>query len=191
MTTENKAPVLFFVAFIFAMPCFAQFGKSSFCNSNEFAVIRYYKKDTLTITCDTTYLINASAYKLFDNVYRNYKALNTDARKLSALFDDTKTLYENRIREQDEEYEKLMEKYESVLNESLGISQKVNIQLNTVNTSLQQVDGQIKVSLADINAAQEKIRQEMKMSLRKKLSWGVGGMVVGVAATSVIVALVK
>lgn len=155
---------------LITVPLLAQDQLQKLCDNKGYAAIIYYRSDTVTITCDTVYLINTSAYKLYDQVFRNHKALNSDVKRLATLYDYTKTLYENRIREQNEEYTALKIAFDSLTGRSHQLVENTSTQLSDVAGSLARIDQSIQKANSGIEDAKALIRTEMKNSYKQKLS---------------------
>lgn len=177
------------VAIFLATPLLAQDQLQKLCDNKGYVAIMYYSGDAINITCDTVYLINTSAYKLYDQVFRNHKALNADTKRLATLYDYTKTLYENRIREQNEEYNALKIAFDSLAGNSHKLVENTSTKLSEVAGSLTRIDQSIQKANTSIEEVKVLIRSEMKNSYKQKLKWGTGGFIIGITATALIFAL--
>jgi hypothetical protein len=159
----------------------------NFCFGKEYAVVRFYKNDTIKVECDTAYLINASTFKLYDNVFSNQRSFNGDMKRLSVFFDQSKSLYENRIRQQAEEYTALKTDFDLLLTKSTQFSMETTKQLSSLNTSLNSIDQSVASANKSMDEARQLIKTEMRQSRFQKVKWGVGGFVVGITVVSVAV----
>ncbi|MFZ6010500.1 MAG: hypothetical protein ACOYXT_09145 [Bacteroidota bacterium] len=191
MTLDNNKIILIVVLMLTAASAAAQSPMDNLCERKQFGVIRFYRNDTIRVTCDTAYVINASTYKLYEQIYNNHRALNTDVRRLAALFDYTKTLYENRIQEQNEEYQALKKQFDDLVGNSQNMIRQTSTQLNDVTTSLTRIDRHVEDAQVKMEEAKKLIKEEMRNSFKQKLKWGVGGLLIGVGCTLAIVAVAK
>jgi hypothetical protein len=159
----------------------------NFCVGKEYAVVRFYKNDTIRVECDTVYLVNASTFRLYDNVFSNQRSLNGDVKRLSLFFDQSKALYENRIKQQAEEYTALKTDFDLLLSKSTQFSMETAKQLSSLNTSLNNIDHSVANANKSMDEARQLIKTEMRQSRLQKVKWGLGGFVVGIAVVSVAV----
>ena len=166
---------------------FGQLSPVNFCNGNEYSVLRLYKSDSLVIRCDTAYLINSSTYKLYSDVFKNQRTANLDIKRLSLLYDQSKNLYENRINQQNQEYEKLKNDFDLLLRRSTDFASQTTVQLSSVNTSLTNIDQSINKANSNMEDASKLIRAEVKTSKRQKLKASLGGFVIGIATCSLAI----
>jgi hypothetical protein len=172
----------------FAIAATAQVPSDEWCAKKEYTAIVHYNGDVIKVTCDTVFLINPATYRLYDMVFKNHKAMNNDVKRLTVLYDYTKTLYENRIQEQNAEYTKLKQEFDALATRSQNLVQATTTQLSDVSTSLTRIDQSILKANEGIEEAKGLIRTEMKNAFKQRLKWGVGGFVVGVTAAALIVA---
>jgi NADPH-dependent 7-cyano-7-deazaguanine reductase QueF-like protein len=166
--------------FILVMCCFHIDGQSqtpkNFCVGKEYAVVRFYKNDTIKVECDTVYLVNTSTFKLYDNVFSNQRSLNGDVKRLSLFFDQSKALYENRIKQQAEEYAALKTDFDLLLNKSTQFSTETTKQLSSLNTSLNNINQSVVNANKSMDEARELIKTEMRQSRFQKVKCGVGDL---------------
>lgn len=167
----------------------AQGQSQKLCDNKGYSAIKYYKSEIIQVTCDTVYLINTTAYKLFDQVFRNHKASNSDMKRLVNLYDYSKTMYENRIEEQNKEYNALKISFDSLINNSQTLLTETSISLSGISKSLTRIDQSIQNATIGIEETKTLIRSEMKNSYKQKLKFGAGGFIIGIAATSLIFAI--
>jgi hypothetical protein len=183
---------LFIIAFaLFSFSVSAQQFTNDWCVNKEYSAILYYKDDVIKVSCDTVFLINPATYKLYDLVFKNHKAMNSDVKRLTSLYDYTKTLYENRILEQNVEYTKLKAEFDALTTRSQTLVQSTTTQLSDVSGSLTRIDQSILKANQGIEEAKGLIRTEMKNAFKQRLKWGAGGFVVGITAAALIVAATK
>jgi hypothetical protein len=187
MIQGKISAILFTLSICFCLiPTQAQVPKN-FCVGKEYSVIRFYKNDTIKVECDTVYLVNTATFKLYDNVFNNQRSLNGDVKRLSLFFDQSKSLYENRIKQQTEEYNALKTDFDLLLNKSTQFSAETNRQLASLNTSLHSIDQSVADANKSMDEARQLIRTEMRQSRLQKVKWGLGGFVIGVGIVSVAV----
>jgi hypothetical protein len=180
--------------FLFMAICItvhAQNISSTWCDGKEYATMRYYRGDTIRVSCDTAFLINTATYNLYADVFRNFNSRNADVKRLTMLFDQSKSLYENRIQQQSMEYQALKKQFDDLVSESKNIVQETGTRLTSVDNSLIRIDKNVVNAQANIEEVKDIIRKEMRLSTARKLKWGVGGLLVGVVIGGVVFGVVR
>jgi hypothetical protein len=162
-------------------------------DKKEYVAIRYYKGNEIKvpITVDTVYLINPASYKLYKDVFRDHRALNSDARKLNLLFESMRTTYEKRIEEQNTEYTELKRVNDSLMYNASKFADITQGQLMRVDESLTKIDVNVTQAQTNIREAENSIKKEIRSSFGTKLKWGAGGFVIGLAATALVFAVTQ
>ena len=80
---------------------------------NTYEVFALYKYNSININIDTAYLMNSKTFTLYNNIYIKYK--NNDCyNKLTNI----SLIYDNRIAQQEIEYNMLKHMYDSLYSES-------------------------------------------------------------------------
>ena len=169
----------------------SQRSPQNWCMQKDYSVLRFYKGDTVLITCDTVFLVNTSTYRLYADVFRNFNSKNSDVRKLAALFDQSKELYENRIHQQTAEYEALKKQFDDLVHQSQALVHQTSDKLIAVDNTLNRIDRNISNAQTNIDEAKKLIREEMRLGNKQRLKWGIGGLGVGVVITAVAFAIVN
>lgn len=183
-----------FTTFFFVTICIslhAQNISSTWCDGKEYAMMRYYRGDTIRVSCDTAFLINTATYNLYAGVFRNFNSRNTDVKRLTLLFDQSKNLYENRIQQQSLEYQALKKQFDDLVAESKNVVQETGTRLTSVDNSLIRIDKNVVNAQANIEEVKSIIRKEMRLSNARKLKWGAGGLLVGLVIGGVVFGAVR
>jgi hypothetical protein len=163
------------------------FGQNNFCLPGVFAYKRFYKGDTIIIQCDTAYLFNKGTFSLYQRLYRNFGTQDQKVKAILSSYDHMKSLYENRISEQEREYNILLAKFDSLAENSQKFNQASLIRLNAVDASLKVANTNILNAKTDLTNAETRLTQEIGNSRKRLLKWGIGGFSLGVAASLLVV----
>ena len=177
-------------ALLMPMLCTAQIPTGEWCEKNNYSAWRFYRGDTIVVSCDTVLLINLSTYRLYADAFKTFNTKNADLKRLASLFDQSRILYENRITEQDHEYRKLRTQFEELVKTSQSTFERTADKLNTVDVSLQRIDKNVESAQNNIEEARRLIRQEIRLGNWQRVKWGIGGLVIGAGITAVCVAIV-
>ena len=180
-----KTTLTFFFSVI-SISLYSQNISSTWCGKNEYAMMRYYRGDTIHVSCDTVFLINNATYDLYADVFKNFNSRNADIKRLTILFDQSKTLYENRIQQQTSEYQALKKQFDDLIIQSQNVVQETGARLSSVDNSLIRIDKNVVNAQTNIEEVKSLVRKEMRLSTTRKLKWGVGGLLVGLVIGSVV-----
>lgn len=162
-------------------------GQTDFCGAGKFAIKRFYASDTLHLTCDTAYLFNKATYGLYKRLYLTSGTQDQKIKALLSSYDYMKTLYENRIAEQDLEYNQLHVRFDSLVSNSQNFIQSASENLTDVKKSITIANENIIVAQRNLELTEKNLKADMITSKKRMLQWGIGGFTLGVVTTAVLI----
>ena len=165
MKTSKTLPFLLLIS------CFG-YGQSP-CTG--FSATRYYMGNTISIPCDTVYLLNKMTFQRFNAVYKDPK-LN----ELISTQDQLIQVYAQRSKEQDKEYGDLKSNFEQVVNNSNLLIQTSKEELSGIKLSLEAAQQNIDGAKTDIGEVKDLLKKDLRRANKEKIKWGIGGLAIGV-----------
>ncbi len=183
--------LLIIISFLFITTATLCQPLNDLCDGNKYGVVFYYAGDTVIVPCDTMIMINASTYKLYDLIFKSRKNANQNERLKDRLHEESKRLYEMRIREQQDYILKLENRTDSLVHASLAVVKRTVSGLENVGLSIDKVNNEVHHANTNIAEAITIIEAEKKNTARQKLRWAAGGVTVGVAVTALLFGLSK
>lgn len=166
---------------------FNAWAQTDFCATGKFSIKRFYRNDTLTITCDTAYLFNKSTYNLYKRLYQSSGTQDQKVKALLSSYDYMRTLYENRIAEQDEEYTQLRSRFDSLATTSESFIKTASSGLTEVKNSITIANNNIIAAQSNLKQTEANLKQEIIASRGKMFKWALGGFTIGVATTAIVI----
>ena len=156
---------------------FSQSGKSvsvptEYCTSTS-APLLFVKGDTISVTCDSVYLMNVMRYNFYKNIHKATLASkdSTCSKLLKA--------YELRLTEHETAYNKLLENSKQAEKVSLDLINYTQKSLTGTQKTLEFTQATLDQSLKSIDMAHNYIQQEKWNSKGQKLLTGICGVGVG------------
>lgn len=132
----------FIIALLLVLSVFANAQPTDFCKE-----ALWYKKykagETLTINCDTAYLLNRYTFQYYQKLYKSYRSDDQRVKALTTAYSEMTNLYENRIAQQNEEYNRLRKSFDELSAGSQQLLQKADQRLTSIQTSLASADKNI------------------------------------------------
>src|SRR5688572_21610815 len=107
----------------------------------------WYKKykagESLTISCDTVYLLNRYTFLYYQKLYRATQTQDQRVKSLTAVYGDMTNLYEKRIASQNDEYNRLRKSFDDLTAGSQKFIERADKNLEVIRTSLSAADKNI------------------------------------------------
>jgi hypothetical protein len=180
----------FIIIFCSALSVFAQAQPSQFCKE-----ALWYKKykagESITINCDTVYLLNRYTFQFYQKLYKSYRSDDQRVKALTASYSDMADLYENRIAQQNEDYNKLRESFDGLSESSRQLLQKSDQRLTFIQTSLATADKNIQDTQQNLVLIEQNLKNEIRHSRKARLRNAATGFAVGAIATALVFVTVE
>lgn len=145
---------------------------TEYCTSTSSPLL-FVRGDTLTITCDSVYIMNVMRYNFYKNIHKATLSNNdsTCSRLLNA--------YELRLKEHEDAYNKLLDNSKQAEKVSLDMIAYSQKSLAGTQKTLEFTQTTLDQSLKSIDMAHDYIQQEKWNSKGQKLLTGIAGVGVG------------
>ena len=140
-----------------------------------FSATKYYRGDTITVFCDTLYVLNKLTFKRFNAVYKDPKLNELISTQAELIH-----VYEKRNEEQDLAYKDLKTNFDQVVNNSTLMIQTSREELSGIKQSLESAQNNIDGAKTDIGEVKNLLQQDLRKANKEKLKWGICGLAVGV-----------
>lgn len=155
------------------------------CNPED--VFRFFRGDTVIISCDTVYTLTSSRFL-------GYELMRLTLQKNNNLLFTTitqmKQNYEKQIERQNSDYVTLKALYDKCDANATGSLKMLDLSLSKSIGILDTANLKIDSTRVLINQTRDLIKKDMKRQLGNKLLWGAGGVVVGLSISTAILLLV-
>jgi ElaB/YqjD/DUF883 family membrane-anchored ribosome-binding protein len=143
-----------------------------YCTSTSSPLL-FVRGDTLTITCDSVYVMNLMRYNFYKNIHK--ATLNSNDSTCSKLLN----AYELRLNEHEQAYNKLLDNSKQAEKVSLDMIAYSQKSLAGTQKTLEFTQTTLDQSLKSIDMAHDYIQQEKWNSKGQKLLTGITGVGVG------------
>jgi ElaB/YqjD/DUF883 family membrane-anchored ribosome-binding protein len=145
---------------------------TDYCTSTSSPLL-FVRGDTLTITCDSVYLMNVMRYSFYKNIHK--ATLSNSDSTCSKLLN----AYELRLKEHEQAYKKLLDNSKQAEKISLDMIAYSQKSLAGTQKTLEFTQTTLDQSLKSIDMAHNYIQQEKWNSKGQKLLTGIAGVGVG------------
>lgn len=135
--------------------------------------------DSVVITCDTAYIMNAMTFRLYDNAYRDIRRKAPSVARLMAAYDEIIALQERRLQEQEANYNNLRTSFETLSIASGSAFEQASKQLNRAMNNLETLSFHLQESNRLLTETRTIIEAEKRGLNLDKLLWGAGGLTAG------------
>lgn len=150
----------------------------------------WYKKlkagESLTISCDTAYLLNRYTFQYYQNLYKSYRSNDQRVVALTNAYNDMTNLYEKRIAQQSEEYARLRKNFDELSVESQQLLQKADQQLVSIQNSLAAADKNIQSTQVNLALVEQNLKNEIRQSRKARLRNAATGFAAGALVTALL-----
>lgn len=145
-----------------------------FCNDDSYRVLQRVAGETISVTCDTVYLLNKGTFYLLNSSYEEYKQQSSLLSVFTDSVDQYITLYKDRVDEQKKEFDTLGLYYRNLSDSSKLLVNSANEKLQTINTNLDSIQHNIATAKTNLTDVQELVKKSEK---KKWLFGAVGGAI--------------
>jgi hypothetical protein len=170
----KKIILTFLIIFFYINVLYSQ-QKKEYSNNKNYEVLKLSLNDTLVSRTDSIFYMNSNTFNLYNNLYNNIKS-SKNTQDLINTINVMKSNYEQRIKQQDLEYNALKKEYTKVYKNSVELNVKLN-------GSLDEIGFNSKVTKDSINEINKELKELNKKNKRKvileKVEIAVGGILVG------------
>ena len=174
----NKFYYLLILIFLLGFKSQSQTIDSTYCDSKSIQVNRLFKGQSVTSPCDTLFYMNKSTFKIFNDKYNAIK--KEDIKALIKAYNDERKLYENRIDQQQSEYDSLYHKYDQLMVGSQTFVDKGNAKIDSINASLANSKEFLTNASTTLEELQKTIKKERRLSTLHKILAGFAGLGIGI-----------
>ncbi len=147
---------------------------------------KYQAGDALTITCDTAYLLNRYTFQYYQKLYKSFQSDDKRIKALTTSYSDMTMLYEARIAQQNEEYNRLRKSYDELSEGSQQLLQKADQRITTIQTSLAEADKNIQATQVNLAQVEQNLKNEIKQKRKARLRNAATGFAVGALVTALV-----
>ena len=177
------------ICLMFASVAKTQSTTESICNDQLFRVLQRTQGQTIKITCDTVYLLNKGTFKLLNSSYHSFKS---QSGALSNFFNATDNYlyeYEQHEQEQVARFDSLRAYFQSLTDSSKQLVEVTNSQLRNISSNISAIESNIDSARIKLESAQLIIQKNEKQKWWDRVKWGLGGLVIGIAATAILLGI--
>lgn len=150
----------------------------------------WYKKykagESLTVSCDTAYLLNRFTFQYYQKLYKSYRSNDQRVNALTTAYSDMTDLYEKRIAQQSEEYARLRKNFDEFSAGSQQLLQKADQQLVSIQSSLATADKNIQSTQVNLALVEQNLKYEIRQSRKARLRNTATGFATGVLVTALL-----
>lgn len=150
----------------------------------------WYKKhkagETLTISCDTAYLLNHYTFQYYQKLYKSYRSNDQRVTALTTAYSDMTDLYEKRIAQQNDEYARLRKSFDELSVGSQQLLQKANQQLTSIQNSLAEADKNIQNTQVNLALVEQNLKNEIRQSRKARVRNAATGFAAGALVTALL-----
>lgn len=172
-----KPSALMFFLFAFTRT-FAQ-SLVPFQDCTDIRVNVFTSGDSVVITCDTAYVMNAMTFRLYDNAYREIRRKAPSIGRLMTAYDEIIALQDRRLREQEANYNDLRASFRTLSAASGSAFEQASRQLDGAMNSLETLNSHVQESNRLLKETRAIIEAERRWLNLEKLLWGAGGLTAG------------
>ncbi len=134
----------------------------------------FQKGDTLIIDCDSVYIINKIRYKFYKDMHK------ATVEESDAPCKDILLVYENRLKEHEDAYSKILNNCKKTEQVSLDLIDYTQESLMNTQKSLQYTQQTLDYSIQSLDKANKLIKKEKQASKFEKVLIGIGGAGIGI-----------
>lgn len=142
--------------------------------------------DTIIMDCDSITLMNEKTY----NTYQKLMEKNIDSKKLfdeyKAIQDQRTNDYENQIKLQKEDYNRLHGLMNSLIDSSMNFANATKTDLIQISDSLVTVAKFLQEAKDSIQHAQSNVKAARRKKILENFGWAIGGVATGALITAVV-----
>lgn len=150
----------------------------------------WYKKykagESLTISCDTAYLLNRYTFEYYQNLYKSYRSNDQRIVALTNAYSNMTNLYENRIAQQNEEYARLRKNFDELSAGSQQLLQKADQQLIAIQSSLAAADKNIQSTQSNLAQVEQNLKNEIREGRKARIRNAATGFAAGALVTALL-----
>ena len=179
-----KKIILVFLLVIQSCYLFAQVKVIDQCDSVD--VYKFSRGDTVMVSCDTIYTISNGRYHEYE-LMRFILSKNNNL--LFSTLNEMKANYEREIKQEKHYSAQLKLQFDKLDNQSQKYITTIDKNLQSAMSSLNEANTKIDSADKGVKETLDILKKEKKMQLGKKLLWGTGGLVIGIAISTTIILL--
>lgn len=150
---------------------------------------RLLQGDTIIIQCDSVVLLNKRNFNVYESAYRQYRERNPNTRDLVKSYEALITEQDTMISNGKRDYDALRLKFDTLYFSSLANLNQTSQDIVLVKDNLANVSNHITQTQVLVGNAIEDIKTERRKSFLNKLTWGLGGLGIGVSVTAILMAV--
>jgi hypothetical protein len=139
--------------------------------------------DTIFTQCDSTYLMNKFAFKIYRKFYENRRNPQEVATQISLLYEDRLKLKDDNIRQLQQDYNNIKILLDSVSIKTQNTIASGQNQIGFISSELDTATNAIKSA----TEATKELKGEIGKLTRKSVLWGVGGFGVGALVSAIAI----
>lgn len=175
--------ILFFSVFFAVQFSFGQGELKTFdvCNSSD-TIKKVDKGDTVIINCDKAYLLNQNVINNYRKALQNNRGCTEIVKTYAALSNTQDSV----ISQQDRRFNELRDKFDSLGTNTGQFLTVTQSSLTQLGDTLTNVSRTIVATQNLLSQTKMLLEQEQKNKWKDRLKWGIGGVGVGLVATTLV-----
>lgn len=172
--------------FLFFVPLLAFSQPKPFSDCETVQSVLFLAGDLVDVKCDSVFLLNKLTFRRYDSAYKDLRKRGSGVAGLMAAYDEIVTLQENRIKEQDRNYNELRTHFLSLTGETQAKISDSSTRLASALQLMENLNRDLGETNRLLGEAKEIIKSEQRGLNLEKLLWGLGGVAAGVVLGVII-----
>ncbi|MXV50482.1 hypothetical protein GS399_05810 [Pedobacter sp. HMF7647] len=145
-------------------------------------VLQADKGDSVLIMCDTVYVVNAKTFHLLENLNNKFRSGDYIPKQLYSNASQTIQVQKETLERNQQEYDQLKLRFDSLANNAIKVIDSATGGIKDAQVSISAAMDDTQKLKAELQNVQALLEKEKKQRLKTKITWGIGGAVVGVIA---------
>ena len=157
-------------------PLLALSQPKAFSDGETIQSVLFRAGDLVDIQCDSVYVLNKLTFRRYDSAYRDLRRKGTGIASLMSAYDEIITLQENRLKDQNRNYEELRAQFSTLTAEARERISDSSTRLGVAVTSMENLNRDLTETKKLLGEAKTIIEAEQRGLNLEKLLWGFGGV---------------
>ena len=163
------------------------FGQAKvFSDGETIQSVLFRAGDLVDIQCDSVYILNKLTFRRYDLAYKDLRKKGSGMAGLMGAYDDIIVLQENRIKEQNRNYDELRTHFMALTGETQTKISDTSLRLGDALQSMENLNRDLGETKRLLGEAKSIIEAEQRGLNLEKLLWGFGGVAVGIVVGVII-----
>ncbi|MBA3647928.1 MAG: hypothetical protein H0W62_05155 [Chitinophagales bacterium] len=168
---------------------FAQSTTESICDDHSFSVLPRLNGQVIKVTCDTVYILNKTTFRLLSSSYKNFRSQSGSLKNFFDAADNYLYEYDRHEAEQAAKFDSLRNYFQLLTDSSKNLVNITNAHMQTINADLSSIQLNVESAREKISSAQVDIVKNERRKWWDRVKWGLGGLVIGIAATTILIGI--